>query len=978
MKINVRTSRVRALLFTLCFAIGLAIFAGASMLTANAYTGNSGHLSREQLHTQTLATSVRTDTPAITVIMHGLAGRAKDWSNDGNGNKGSITKFAQESDSIIEKMRSSVPDIKLYRVKVDDATNFNLYSEYDEDKTENIHNNIDSFSSHIILVMDILHTKLKTIREIYDEFHNVLDKISYDYYIEKGVLPRINLIGHSMGGLINMQYAIEHPKNVASLISLGTPYNGSSYDNPIVEMFGFNDFKQQPCISGTCGHDYYFCNLSTRRNTWNNVYSQNRHIKFLALSGETSLSLIEHIVWTNNYLEDYFGEGKAAGIRTLFGSSLTINIAAGFLPGDICVDTNSQKAKGYDGVINYNKVFTPLNCNVNKRSQNHVPIPHNLETHDENMLDCILKVIDYGNNLPYNSYTQHGIKTSIIAKTEGKWLIQLTNNTGSSRSFEYNQRMCFKSDAENWTGLGHIASTDILAPGASTIIEIEEYGTATSIVISYDSGSTRYIFYANELSGTACTMTGYGSTKAYYGYTRNNIKVGILSKYDSKWIVKLTNNTGSKRDFYYNQQMCFHGDAQDWTGLSSVARTVTLSNGESTILEIAENGTATDIVISYTSGSSRYIFYANNLSSSGTMQTYSNITQYYTYTQNGIQVSIIGKNINDWIIELTNRTGSSHEFDYNQKMCYEGDAKNWNGLSHIATTFNIANGQSYFIVIQGYGTATSIAISYMDGIYRKVFYANGLNKSGTMTAYGNIIDTTQAPDECIAEGTLITLADGSQKPVEDLTGDEMLLVWNMKTGTFDSAPILFIDSDPIGHYEVVNLKFSDGTDVKVISEHGFWDVDLNKYVYLDKNAAQYIGHRFKKQTENADGTLSWTEVELVGVDVGEEVTAVYSPVTCDHLCYCVNGMLSMPGGIEGLFNIFETDGQTMTMDEEAYNADIAKYGLYTYEEFNEAFPISEEAFEALNGRYLKVAIGKGMITTERIGELLERYSGFFM
>ena len=140
MKINVRTSKTRALLFTLCFVIGLCILAGASMLTANAYTGNSGHLSREQLHTQTLATSVRTDTPAITVLMHGLSGRASHWSNDDNGNKGSITGFVKDSASIIEKMRDSVPDIKLYRAKFDDA--FYLYAEYDggneedEDKEE--------------------------------------------------------------------------------------------------------------------------------------------------------------------------------------------------------------------------------------------------------------------------------------------------------------------------------------------------------------------------------------------------------------------------------------------------------------------------------------------------------------------------------------------------------------------------------------------------------------------------------------------------------------------------------------------------------------------------------------------------------------------------------------------------------------------------------------------------------------------------
>ena len=56
-----------------------------------------------------------------------------------------------------------------------------------------------------------------------------------------------------------------------------------------------------------------------------------------------------------------------------------------------------------------------------------------------------------------------------------------------------------------------------------------------------------------------------------------------------------------------------------------------------------------------------------------------------------------------------------------------------------------------------------------------------------------------------AEGTLITLADGSQKPVEDLTMDDMLLVWNHHTGDFDVAPMVFIDSEPVANYEIIHL-----------------------------------------------------------------------------------------------------------------------------------------------------------------------------
>ena len=227
-------------------------------------------------------------------------------------------------------------------------------------------------------------------------------------------------------------------------------------------------------------------------------------------------------------------------------------------------------------------------------------------------------------------------------------------------------------------------------------------------------------------------------------------------------------------------------------------------------------------------------------------------------------------------------------------------------------------------------------------------------------------------NECVTPDTLVTLADGTQVRVDQLTGNEELLVWNMETGKLDSAPILFVDSDAEAEYEIVHLYFSDGTDVKVIYEHGFWDYDLNKYVYLDANAADYIGHTFAKQNGDA-----LEKVQLVDVVIETEVTTAWSPVTEGHLCYFVNGMLSMPGGVGGLFNIFEVDPETMTYDYEAMQKDIETYGLYTYEELNAIAPLSEDMFNAAGGAYLKISIGKGNLTEEELIYMINRYSKFF-
>ena len=120
-----------------------------------------------------------------------------------------------------------------------------------------------------------------------------------------------------------------------------------------------------------------------------------------------------------------------------------------------------------------------------------------------------------------------------------------------------------------------------------------------------------------------------------------------------------------------------------------------------------------------------------------------------------------------------------------------------------------------------------------------------------------------------------------------------------------------------------------------------------------------------------------TEVELTDVVIEQEYTTAFSPVTYGHLCYFVNGMLSMPGGIDGLFNIFEVDRETFKYDEAAYLNDIETYGLYTYQEFSEILLVSEELFEAVNGQYLKVAIGKGLVDIDTLAEYIERYSALF-
>ncbi|MBR3864054.1 MAG: InlB B-repeat-containing protein [Clostridia bacterium] len=221
-------------------------------------------------------------------------------------------------------------------------------------------------------------------------------------------------------------------------------------------------------------------------------------------------------------------------------------------------------------------------------------------------------------------------------------------------------------------------------------------------------------------------------------------------------------------------------------------------------------------------------------------------------------------------------------------------------------------------------------------------------------------------EECFTGDTLITLADGSQKRADELTLEDTLLVFNHETGAYEGAGIIFIENDGYANYNVIHLDFSDGTQTKLIYEHGYFDITLNKYVYVNENNfANFIGHEFAVLADNG-----YERVTLTNAYAKNEYTSCYSLVTVYHLNYFVDGLFSMPGGIEGLFNMFEY-GDGLVYDYEAMMADIQTYGLYTYADFEAYLPY--EVYLAFPAEYFKVSVGKGMITFEEILGYIEKY-----
>ncbi len=220
-------------------------------------------------------------------------------------------------------------------------------------------------------------------------------------------------------------------------------------------------------------------------------------------------------------------------------------------------------------------------------------------------------------------------------------------------------------------------------------------------------------------------------------------------------------------------------------------------------------------------------------------------------------------------------------------------------------------------------------------------------------------------DGCFVEGTLVTLADGSVKAVEDLAVGDELLVFNHITGKLDTAP-LFINAHAMQaaeEYDVITLTFSGGESISIVDEHAIYDLSENRYAYINENNAKdYIGHAFAGVSPGA-----LTETTLLSVDVERRATRIYNPVSDVYVNLVAGGLLTNSACTIDMF-LYDED---MKYNEEAMKSDIALYGLYGYEVFRDYIPI--EAYNSFPLAYYKVAVGKGLCTFSDVLVLIRHY-----
>ena len=122
---------------------------------------------------------------------------------------------------------------------------------------------------------------------------------------------------------------------------------------------------------------------------------------------------------------------------------------------------------------------------------------------------------------------------------------------------------------------------------------------------------------------------------------------------------------------------------------------------------------------------------------------------------------------------------------------------------------------------------------------------------------------------CIAGGTLIPLADGTSKPIEEITYEDELIVWDFDEGRLGSAKPAWIKRADDVYYSW-ETKLASGKSIKTCGQHGhrFFDLGTNTWVYADQISGRTVytldGDDEVISSERIDGKVNFFNIITKG------------------------------------------------------------------------------------------------------------------
>lgn len=152
---------------------------------------------------------------------------------------------------------------------------------------------------------------------------------------------------------------------------------------------------------------------------------------------------------------------------------------------------------------------------------------------------------------------------------------------------------------------------------------------------------------------------------------------------------------------------------------------------------------------------------------------------------------------------------------------------------------------------------------------------------------GNIILTSFAKlhissSICLTGDTLVTMADYSQKRIDEIELGDEILSYDWETMKLYPNKVIYTDKDENKSYKEYDVwTFNDGSVIKTVHRHEFYNVEAQKFKYMDE---WKIGeHTFKY-----DGSTP----ELISYETIKEAINHYKITGENGTNYFANGLLT--------------------------------------------------------------------------------------
>lgn len=186
----------------------------------------------------------------------------------------------------------------------------------------------------------------------------------------------------------------------------------------------------------------------------------------------------------------------------------------------------------------------------------------------------------------------------------------------------------------------------------------------------------------------------------------------------------------------------------------------------------------------------------------------------------------------------------------------------------------------------------SIEILFESGLIKGFFGSSGNPSNTPMNCLFIAVDTNgnydidtisfQGGAPCFLKDTLVTLSNRSTKPVQDITYNDELLVWNFDEGKYDMAKPLWIKKTQTTTY-YYKIKLDSGIILNLVGSdgkcHRLFSIEDGMFI----SATDMVG----KTTYTLDG-----ESKVISCELIDETVEFYNIITDYHINLFANGVLT--------------------------------------------------------------------------------------